>query len=60
MECLPWCTHTKLALTELDNEYNPIGESKLLDLHSELKGFTKGFHVEDPRLFEHDNELYLV
>lgn len=59
MECLPWCTHTKLALIELDNDYNPVGESKLLDLHSELKGFTKGFHVEDPRLFEHNNELYL-
>lgn len=60
MECVPFCTHTRLGICLLDDKLEPIpGTNKLLELHSELKGFAKGYHVEDPRLFIHNNTIYL-
>lgn len=60
MECVPFCTFTKIGLVRLDDDFEPIQETNTIpELHSELRGFSKGYHVEDPRLFEHDNKLYL-
>lgn len=69
MESKPWCMRMKIGLCLLDDDLQPIQETNvLLNLHSELtikipgKGetkFEKGFHVEDPRLFIFNNELYL-
>lgn len=60
MECVPFCTHTRLGICEIDDNFQVIqGTNKLLELHSELRGFAKGYHVEDPRLFIHNNTLYL-
>jgi len=50
----------KIGLCLLDDDYQPIPKTNvLLQLHSELKGSVKGYHVEDPRLFIYDNNLYL-
>jgi predicted GH43/DUF377 family glycosyl hydrolase len=47
----------KLGIVDLDKNYQPIEKTnKLLDLHSSFKGF----HVEDPRLFENNGELMLA
>jgi len=44
----------------LDKKLQPIQNTNvLLELHSDLRGYAKGYHVEDPRLFEYQNELYL-
>lgn len=60
MEPMPFCTTTRLGLCLIDDNLNPIeGTHVLLNLHSRLKGYMEGFHVEDPRLFIHNNELYL-
>lgn len=69
MESQPWCMRMKLGLCLLDDNYQPLQETNvLLELHSELtisipgRGttvFEKGFHVEDPRLFIFNDELYL-
>jgi len=68
MENRPWCTRTKIGMCLLDDNYQPVKESNtLLELHSDLKvatmqggkSFPRGFHVEDPRLFVFDNELYI-
>lgn len=60
MESAPFCTRMKLGICLLDENLAPIqSTNKLLNLHSDLKGFVKGFHVEDPRLFTFNNELYL-
>lgn len=60
MECVPFCTHTRLGICEVDDNYEPVKETnKLLELHSDLRGFGKGYHVEDPRLFIHNDTLYL-
>ena len=60
MESKPFGTRIKLGMVELDSQYKPIKDTNtLLELHSDLSGYKKGFHVEDPRLFIHDNSLYL-
>ena len=60
MESKPWCVTTKLGICLLDDNDQPIKESNvLLDLHSDLKTYAKGFHVEDPRFFVFNDELYL-
>lgn len=60
MECVPFCTFTKIGICMMDENYEPIHETnKVLNLHCELKGHAPGYHVEDPRLFIHDDELYL-
>lgn len=60
MEGQPFCSYTKIGICELDENFDPLPETnKLLELHSMLKGYSKGFHVEDPRLFIHNDELYL-
>jgi len=60
MESKPFATRIMLGMVELDEHYMPIIETNtLLKLHSDLKGYAKGFHVEDPRLFIHENSLYL-
>jgi len=60
MESKPFATRIMLGMVELDEQYMPKVETNtLLQLHSDLKGYAKGYHVEDPRLFIHDNSLYL-
>ena len=60
MESKPFATRIMLGMVELDDQYIPKVETNtLLQLHSDLKGYAKGYHVEDPRLFIHDNSLYL-
>lgn len=60
MEAKPFCTKMKLGICLLDENLEPIPETNvLLELHSGLRGFQKGFHVEDPRLFIYNDELYL-
>lgn len=60
MECVPFCRRMKIGLCLLDKNYQPIeNTNSLLELHSGLPGFAKGFHVEDPRLFVHNEKLYL-
>jgi len=60
MESRPFCTVMKLAMCLLDENLQPIQNTNtLLNLHSDLSGYHKGFHVEDPRLFIFNNELYL-
>lgn len=68
MESKPWCTRTKIGLCLLDSNLQPIKESNvLLELHSDLqncvfqnnKSFPRGFHVEDPRLFVFNNNLFI-
>jgi len=60
MEAQPFCTRMKIGICLLDDDLQPIQDTNvLLKLHSNLKGFAKGFHVEDPRLFIHNDELYL-
>lgn len=68
MESAPFCTRMKIGLCLLNESLQPIQASNvLLDLHSDLKSaplqsnksFPKGYHVEDPRLFIYNDELYL-
>jgi predicted GH43/DUF377 family glycosyl hydrolase len=60
MEAQPFCIFMKIGLCLLDDNYEPIPETNvLLDLYSNIKGSDKGFHVEDPRLFIYNDELYL-
>ena len=60
MEMQPFCTIMKIAICLIDENLQPIeGTSVIPTLHSDLKGYAKGFHVEDPRLFIHNDELYL-
>jgi predicted GH43/DUF377 family glycosyl hydrolase len=65
MESNPWCSFTKIGICELTDKHGYgqltvlAGSNKLLTLHSDLKGYSKGFHVEDPRLFIYKDELYL-
>ncbi len=68
MESVPFCTRMKIGLCLLDKNFQPIQETNVIpELHSDLKmaklqgnkSFSKGFHVEDPRLFIFNNELYL-
>lgn len=60
MEANPFCSFTKLGICYLDKHMVPVKESnKLLSLHSDLKGYSKGYHVEDPRLFVYNDKLYL-
>lgn len=60
MEAQPFCTVMKLGICLLDDNLQPIKDSNvLLNLHSSLRGFEEGFHVEDPRLFIFNDELYL-
>lgn len=60
MEAKPFCVSTKLAICELDDDLQPKeNTSIILNLHSNLMNFGKGFHVEDPRLFIYKKELYL-
>lgn len=60
MEARPYCRTTKLAMCLLDERLQPIKETNvLLEVHSNLRGYEKGFHVEDPRLFIFNNELHL-
>lgn len=60
MESEPFCTVMKLGICELDENFEPIqSTNKVLNLHSDLQGFAKGFHVEDPRLFVYNDKLFL-
>lgn len=60
MEMRPFCKTMKLGLCLLDNELQPNYHTNvLLNLHSNLRGHAKNFHVEDPRLFTYKDELYL-
>lgn len=64
MEAKPFCVSTRLGMCLLDEYLQPIeGSSVLLEVHSDLSfgnhSFGKGYHVEDPRLFIHRDELYL-
>jgi len=60
MESKPFCVTTKLGLCLLDDNLQPIRSTNvLLNLHSDLRKYAKGFHVEDPRLFIFNDELYL-
>lgn len=60
MESKPFCMYMKIGICLLDDDYQPIAETNvLLQLHSDLKGYEKGYHVEDPRLFIYNDELYL-
>lgn len=66
MEARPFCTIMKLGICYLDSDMQPIEKSNvLLELYSELTSpetghkFACGFHVEDPRLFIYNDELYL-
>jgi len=68
MEATPFCTKMKIGLCLLDENFQPIQSTNIiLELHSDLKSaalqsgksFPKGFHVEDPRLFVFNDELYL-
>ncbi|MFA9220243.1 MAG: hypothetical protein ACEQSL_03550, partial [Sediminibacterium sp.] len=65
LEGKPFCVNIRLGLCLLDDYLQPIPESNvLLNLHSELvaphgKTYAKGYHVEDPRLFIYDDDLYL-
>lgn len=60
MESYPFCTVMKLAMCLLNDDLQPIENTNvLLELHSNLSGFAKGYHVEDPRLFIFNDELYL-
>lgn len=63
MESNPWCSFTKIGICYMnysDGNYYPIKESnKVLNLYSDLHGYSKGYHVEDPRLFIYNDELYI-
>lgn len=60
MEAKPFCVNIRLGICLLDKSYQPIKDSNvLLDLHSDLRGYAKNYHVEDPRLFIYQDELYL-
>lgn len=60
MESKPWCVTTKLGICLLDENDQPIQHTNvLLNLHSDLKTYSKGFHVEDPRFFIFQDQLYL-
>ena len=60
MESRPFCTRMKIGLCLLDSDLKPIAETnKVLDLRTALKGYTPGYHAEDPRLFTFNDELYL-
>jgi predicted GH43/DUF377 family glycosyl hydrolase len=60
MEGQPFCSYTKIGICYLDESLQPVKESnKVLNLHSLLKGYSKGYHVEDPRLFIHQDELFI-
>lgn len=66
MEARPFCTIMKLGICYLDADMQPVVSSNvLLDLYSDLTSpetgfkFTEGYHVEDPRLFIFNDELYL-
>lgn len=60
IEAKPFCTYTKLAICLLDEDLNPLQDTNiLLNLHSNLRGYARGFHVEDPRLFIYKDDLYL-
>lgn len=60
MEAQPFCVNMKIGICLLDDDLQPIAETNvLLHLHSDLKGYNKNYHVEDPRLFIFNDELYL-
>jgi predicted GH43/DUF377 family glycosyl hydrolase len=68
MESTPFCTRMKIGLCLLDENMQPIeGSNVLPTLYSNLKSatlqgkqsFPQSFHVEDPRFFIFNEELYL-
>lgn len=68
MDSKPFCQRMKIGLCLLDNNLQPIKESNvLLNLHSDVRHVNNplkniaapGWHVEDPRLFIFNDELYL-
>ena len=60
MEAKPFCVNIRIGICLLDKNLQPIKDSNvLLNVHSALKGYAANYHVEDPRLFEYQNELYL-
>jgi predicted GH43/DUF377 family glycosyl hydrolase len=68
MESRPFCTRMKIGMCLLNDSYDAIeGSNVLLELYSDLKhailqggkSFPKGFHVEDPRLFIFNDELFI-
>lgn len=60
MEAKPFCTRMKIGLCKLNKDFTIVSDTNVLPtLHSDLRGFAKTFHVEDPRLFIFNNKLYL-
>lgn len=60
MEAKPFCVNIRLGICLMDKNYQPIKDTNvLLNLHSNLKGYAINYHVEDPRLFVYQNQLYL-
>lgn len=65
LEAKPFCVNIRIGICLLDDNYQPIADSNvLLNLHAELhaphgRTYAKGYHVEDPRLFIYNDDLYL-
>lgn len=66
MEPRPYCRIMKIGICLLDESLQPLKDTNvLLNLHTDLKDYyylrksPDGFHAEDPRLFIHENQLYL-
>lgn len=60
LESAPFCKTIQIAMCLIGDDFQPIeGTSKVLTLHSDLRGYVKTYHVEDPRLFIYNDDLYL-
>lgn len=60
LESAPFCRTIQIGLVEIDDNFSPIeSTNKVLQLHARLQGYSPNFHVEDPRLFIFNDELYL-
>lgn len=68
MDSKPFCQRMKIGLCLLDNNLQPLKETNvLLHLHSDVRSVNNplkniaapGWHVEDPRLFVYNDNLYL-
>lgn len=60
IEAKPFCKTIQIGMCLIDDDFQPVENSNvILKLHAELRGYFKGYHVEDPRLFIFRDELYL-
>jgi predicted GH43/DUF377 family glycosyl hydrolase len=60
MDGPPFCTRMKIGLCLVDEHLQPItATNKVLELVTRRRPFDDNYHAEDPRLFIHNDELYL-